>query len=205
MANLNCPIIGVWTKTGTAPNTVAFLTDGTVTVDGTENTLSFLVWEKDADHKLVTLDDGNSDVKYDFTYTSGSPSTLVISGTGALAGSYTQQSGAPAPLDLGQLPGGKLFIGSWIAQTPGSTSWIWNMQYVAEGLVTTTHLAMNHTFPNAYIIRGDALSGQHYIYGEMRFASGVHGVYKADPSSGYPTVTEDSGTVTEYTPTSTRI
>jgi hypothetical protein len=77
------------------------------------------------------------------------------------------------------------------------------MQYTAEGLVTTTHLAMNHTFPNAYIIRGNETSGQHYIYGEMRFAKGVHATYKV--SSGQATVVEDGGTVTVYTPTSSLV
>jgi hypothetical protein len=178
-----------------------FLTNGTATVGVTVNALSFLVWEKDADHKLVSLDDGGNFIVYDFVYTGGSPAALIITGSGALAGSYSLVSGTPAPLDLSQLPGPDLFIGSWIAQTPDSESWIWNMQYTAEGLVTTTHLAMNHTFPNAYIIRGDAASGQHYIYGEMRYAGGVHGAYKVD-GSGNPIVTEDGGTVTNYTPTS---
>jgi hypothetical protein len=199
MANLNCPVIGQWS----GPDTLKFLTNGMVNVGTPTIELSFLVWELGADHKLVTLDDNGTFAVYDFVYT-GSGLTLTLSdGSGTLAGTYTLTSGAPAPLDLSQLPGGKLFIGSWIAQTPGSTSWIWNMQYTAEGLVTTTHLAMNHTFPNAYIIRGDATSGQHFIYGEMRFASGVHGKYIVN--AGNPTVTEDGGTVTDYTPTSTHI
>jgi hypothetical protein len=199
MANVNCPLIGQWSGS----NSLNFSTNGTIDVGAQTNALSFLVWERVADHKLITLDDNGVVIIYDFTYTGGASASLVITGSGALAGTYASTNNAPAPLDVSQLPGPAFFIDSWIAQDPNTPSWKWNLQYVAEGLVTTTHLSMHHTFVNAFIIRGDAANGYHYIYGQMRYANGVLAKYMGASSSKQATVEEiDGGTYTTvYTQT----
>jgi hypothetical protein len=168
---------------------------------------SYAVWEKDAVHQVITLDDSGPAAIQTFIYTeSSSAVTLIINGNGPLLGSYIRDSGAPAPLALANPFTNGGITGSWIAQDPTNpTSWRWNMQYVPEGLVTTTHLSMNHTFANVYIIRGDATGGLHYIYGQMRYGGGILADYKVTGAAEITVIERDGGPTTVYTPTSTRV
>jgi hypothetical protein len=198
MASLNCPVIGQWS----GPIALEFLTDGTVTVGSAVNELSFLVWERGTDHKLITLDNDGKRTIYDFARSDTSLELVLVDGPDHLpAGTYAFRSGGPAPLNLSQSPAANVFINSWIAD--GGGNWKWNLQYTAEGVVTTTHLGM-HTFPNVYMIRTNPPdaepAGYHYIYGNMRYQNGVLGTYEVD-ASGNPVSVNESGTVSKYTPT----
>ncbi|GAB6393268.1 MAG: hypothetical protein MdMp014T_2641 [Treponematales bacterium] len=113
MANINCPFIGKWADSGSITS-LSFNTDGTIDTNAGTNQFSFLVWEINSDHKLVTLDDTGAasatPVVYDFTLNGNS---LTLSGSVPLNGNYTGTP-TPAPLSMDNE-----LLGIWTADVTG--------------------------------------------------------------------------------------
>jgi len=204
MANINCPILGEWAWAGSGFGTdITFVNDGTVTFGATGNKWSFLVFENGSAHKLVTFDGRSADFTnpsgtyeglrvYDFTLsTADGVTTLVLADAdgnnpGQLAGTYTTNAFSPAPLNL-TYASGNYFLGAWMAGVTGATmgNGTWNLQYSAEGVVSTAHLDEDpnhaHTFTNAYLVRevtdGTPSETVGYLvtYGQYRFGPTMNG------------------------------
>ncbi|MDR3131102.1 MAG: hypothetical protein LBU18_06100 [Treponema sp.] len=160
MATIDCPVLGTWTNGGTS---IQLGKDGNILVNAAD-TYSFLVWESGSTHQLITVNNSGVVDIYSFVVTS---TALILTGSGSLAGSYMGTI-SPGPLSLSND-----FLNAWNAIDPASAaSWRWLFQFGGDGIVTTTHLAMQHTFANAYAVRMTGASpdsGYLVIRGQMRY------------------------------------